>query len=68
MEINNISSMSTEELKDLTIKAAEEFYLNKDNGINIPDIVYDEMLFNIFRNLNLAGKTILHSRSNSWNS
>ena len=27
--------MSTEELKDLTVKAAEEFYLKKDNGINI---------------------------------
>ena len=69
MEINNIKEMTTSELKSLVVKSAEEFYLNVDNGINIPDSIYDEMLdelksrepdFNIFQNLNLMGKTIRH--------
>lgn len=66
----NLKSIQTDELKDKVVKAAEEFYLAKNNGLNLTDLEYDEMLdelksrepdFDIFKNLpGLNGTTVDH--------
>ena len=69
IDIEYVKDMSSDELKDIVIKSAEEFYLNKDHQVNIPDTVYDKLLeelqlrdheFNIFDYLKSPGRTIKH--------
>lgn len=57
------------EPKEIVIKAAEEFYLNKDNGLHLTDLEYDQLLdqvkkqdpnFDIFEHIGQTGMTVKH--------
>lgn len=69
--IDNLKTITTAELQDLVIKAAEEFYLNKKHNLSWTDLEYDNALdelklrvpdFDIFKHLKGAtGITVYHA-------
>lgn len=66
----DLKNLTTDELKELVVKAAEEFYLAKNHGLNLTDLEYDDYLdelksripdFDIFKNLKgTTGLTVNH--------
>lgn len=66
----NVKEASTNELLKLVVQAGDEFYMNKDHGLHLTDLEYDEALdelklrnpeFDIFKHLKgLNGHDVYH--------